>query len=294
MSGGVPVPIVSSAGQYHSTPSTRACAQPQPRALQRGLQLAPPLRHGVAQPADEVRQARAGQRRVLAHDDIDQRVQPPGAVGFVRGRPHDLLRAVDPDAGVPPHDAQQPAVVHRVEQVRRRVGGSAPVVRHRPVGEMVVDLARVSLAARAHEIEDRRDPFPLRRRTTTPCRVRGCISVVHGVRHEAVVDEDVLLDAEGGVAPLQVAGSIALDAMAQREVLGAGRRPDRVGLHEAERVEGALERGAVERGCGRRRTAADRRGWVTCSKGGSATTSWTIAWQVLRVLGTTPQCTFTP
>ena len=64
---------------------------------------------------------------------------------------------------------------------------------------------------------------------------------VHGVRHEAVVDEDVLLDAEGGVAPLQVAGSIALDAMAQREVLGAGRRPDRVRLHEAERVEGAIE-----------------------------------------------------
>ena len=53
-------------------------------------------------------------------------------------------------------------------------------------------------------------------------------------RQEAVVDEAVLLDREPGVAALEVAGAIAGDAMAQRQVLGARRRADRVGLDEAQ------------------------------------------------------------
>ncbi len=52
-------------------------------------------------------------------------------------------------------------------------------------------------------------------------------------RHEAVGVEEVLLQPEAREAPLQVAGAIAGDAMPQDQVLGPGRRADRVGLHEA-------------------------------------------------------------
>ena len=62
-------------------------------------------------------------------------------------------------------------------------------------------------------------------------------------RHEAVVDEAVLLDVQPRIAALEIARAIALDAMAQRQVLRARRRADRVGLHEAEAVDRLLQRG---------------------------------------------------
>jgi hypothetical protein len=65
-------------------------------------------------------------------------------------------------------------------------------------------------------------------------------------RHEAVVDENILVDAQRREAAFEVAGAVILDAMAQRQVLGARRRADRVGLDEAERVDGALQRGGTE------------------------------------------------
>ena len=100
--------------------------------------------------------------------------------------------------------------------------------------------------------------LPLRRRPAGDA-ARGCISACTRARHEAVVDEDVLLDAERGVAPLEIAGAVAVDAMAQRQVLRARRRADRVGLHEAERVDRALAAWSAGRGCGRRRSGAGRR-----------------------------------
>jgi hypothetical protein len=59
-------------------------------------------------------------------------------------------------------------------------------------------------------------------------------------RHEAVVDENILVDAQRREAAFEVAGAVVLDAMAQRQVLGTRGRADRVGLDEAERVDGAL------------------------------------------------------
>ena len=58
-------------------------------------------------------------------------------------------------------------------------------------------------------------------------------------RHEAVGVEEVLLQPEAREAPLQIAVAIAGHAMAQDQVLGAGRRADRVGLHEARRADRA-------------------------------------------------------
>ena len=65
---------------------------------------------------------------------------------------------------------------------------------------------------------------------------------LHGARHEAVVDEDVLLDVEGRVAALEIAGTIAADAGPERQILSARRRADRIGLHEAQRVDRPIER----------------------------------------------------
>lgn len=51
---------------------------------------------------------------------------------------------------------------------------------------------------------------------------------------------------EAGISTLQIAGPIANHAVTEREVLRARRCPDRVGLHEAECVERALQRGRRE------------------------------------------------
>src|SRR5262245_61229814 len=66
---------------------------------------------------------------------------------------------------------------------------------------------------------------------------------LHRSRHEAVIDEEVLLDTEFGVAPFQVAGVIVPDTMAQRQVLGAGGSTDRIRLDEAEALNRALQGG---------------------------------------------------
>ena len=111
--------------------------------------------------------------------------------------------------------------------------------------EVLVHLARMHRAARADEVQQRAH-VPAARRgpgRRTAARVHQRL---HGAGDEAVVHEEVLVDVEAGIAALEIAGAVAGHAMAQREVLRARRRPDRVGLHEAERVERALQRGRRE------------------------------------------------
>src|SRR6478735_7656149 len=62
-------------------------------------------------------------------------------------------------------------------------------------------------------------------------------------RQEAVVDEEVLLDVEPRIAPRQIAGAVAGDAVTQRQVLRPGRGANRVGLDEAEPRDRAWQRG---------------------------------------------------
>ena len=57
---------------------------------------------------------------------------------------------------------------------------------------------------------------------------------MRGTRQKTVVDEEVFFDTQPGVAPFQVAGAVTRDTVAQRQVLGTGRRAYRVGLYEAE------------------------------------------------------------
>ena len=82
--------------------------------------------------------------------------------------------------------------------------------------------------------------------------MRGCISARFAARQEAVVDEGSLPRRQPRIAPLEIAGAIADDAMAQRQVLSARRRADRIGLHEAEPVDRALQRRRLEQRAGDR------------------------------------------
>ena len=66
--------------------------------------------------------------------------------------------------------------------------------------------------------------------------------LVHSAGDEAVVDEDVLFDVECRIIPLEIAGTIVLDAVAERQVLRPRRRADRISLHETKRIERARQR----------------------------------------------------
>ena len=170
---------------------------------------------------------------------------------------------VDADAALPPRHAQEAAVVHGLEQVCRGGRRAAPVVRDPAVGEVRIHVARVHV--RRARARTPAAPAPSCRRPVGQCAMpaRGCISANTAARHEAVVDEGVFLDAERRVAAFEVAGAVALDAVAQRQVLRARRGADRVGLHEAERVDGAFRAWSAGRGWSRRHSVAGRPGTQT-------------------------------
>ena len=69
-----------------------------------------------------------------------------------------------------------------------------------------------------------------------------------GARQETVVDEEVFFDVETGIAALQVAGAVTAHAVAQGQVLRSRRGADRIGLDEAELINGARQGGRLEQG----------------------------------------------
>ena len=60
---------------------------------------------------------------------------------------------------------------------------------------------------------------------------------------ESIVHEEVLVNVEPAVMTLEIAGVIAVHAVAKRQILSASRRTDRIGLYKGQRVEGALKCG---------------------------------------------------
>ena len=132
-----------------------------------------------------------------------------------------------------------------VEQVRRGVARATPGVGAAAMREVLLHRARVRRPVLADEREHVGRTLCRRR---VPARL-GIARMHQGevpARKEAVVDEAVLLDGEARIAPLQIAGAIALDAMAQGQVLRASRGADRIGLDEAELVDRPAERGRRE------------------------------------------------
>src|SRR6267142_3276755 len=122
--------------------------------------------------------------------------------------------------------------------------------------EMFIDLARVHFTAFAYELKQELCLLPV-------CRGPGLIvsgrdggirarmhQRPYRARHEAIGDEVVLLDVELRVAAFEVAGTVVLYAMAEYQVLRARGRADRIGLHKAQLVEGAVESGGLEEAVG--------------------------------------------
>src|SRR6187551_3469446 len=109
--------------------------------------------------------------------------------------------------------------------MRRRVRRPAPVVRDGPMREALMRLPWMNAAALTHECQQVL-------RALLPCGGPGWRDLprVHQCRDvsgdEAVVDEDVFLDAKGRIQPLEIAGAVADRAMTQRQVLCARRRAD--------------------------------------------------------------------
>jgi hypothetical protein len=112
---------------------------------------------------------------------------------------------------------------------------------------------------RAHELENLVRLLPARLGPGLARRAR-MHERVQLARHEAIVDEEVLLDRETRIAALEVTGAIADDAMPQREVLRTGGRTDGVRLHEAEARDRPHQRGR-EQGAGDGVAAQVVEGW---------------------------------
>ena len=63
---------------------------------------------------------------------------------------------------------------------------------------------------------------------------------------KAVVDEEILLERELWVQALEIARAITVDAMAQRQILRAGGRTNRIRLDKSQFLYRALQRGGLE------------------------------------------------
>src|SRR5690606_3710554 len=135
------------------------------------------------------------------------------------------LRGVDANAAVSPGDAEQAAVVHAVEELRASLRVAAEPVLRRAMLKGGVDLAGVDRAAALDELK-----HSLRLRPTGPRPFDAGRPRMHqalrGPRQDAVVDKEVFFDGESRVAGFEVAGAVAVDAVAERKVLSSGRRAD--------------------------------------------------------------------
>ena len=120
---------------------------------------------------------------------------------------------------------------------------------------MLIHFARVYLAVLTHELQQQLCSLPACKRPRKTLGRNAAIrswmhQCLYRVRHETVVDEEILLDAELRVTAFEVAGTVVLDSMAQNQILSAGGRADRVGLHKAQPVEGPFQRGWREEAVG--------------------------------------------
>src|SRR5688572_2483298 len=80
-------------------------------------------------------------------------------------------------------------------------------------------------------------------RHRTAARVHQCLQ---RARDEPVVDEEVLMHVEPCIEAFEIAGAIAGHAVAERQILRAGRGTNWICLDKGERIERALECGRGE------------------------------------------------
>src|SRR5262249_51549523 len=79
--------------------------------------------------------------------------------------------------------------------------------------------------------------------------------LLNGTGDKSVVDEEILVHVQFGVATFQIPGAIIRYAMAQNQILRPSRRANRVGLHKAEFLERGLQTDGSKQALPHRRAA---------------------------------------
>src|ERR1700733_10953351 len=229
------------------------------RALECLRQLRLPLRRGVLQSAHKISQTRGWHWCIDLNDGIDKRINRCHASGFITRSWSVLVHRIQPNPRSASWNSQQAVIMHRVQQARSCVRRSSPIVLDRTVSEMTIDLLGMNHSALPHEFQHKLgalSPAETPRNTSLSCHPGG-ESRMHQrlqlARYESVVDEEVFVDVEFGVAALQISRAIAFDAMTQDQVLRASRRANRIGLHESHMVKSTFQRGR------RQQTTHDRK-----------------------------------
>jgi len=108
------------------------------------------------------------------------------------------------------------------------------------VGKVLVHLARVDNSVYTHEVEHGLRLLPTRLGPRL-ARGAGMHQRVQRARHEAVVDEEVLLDRQLRIATLEITGTVVDDAVAKNQVLRSRGGADGIRLNEAELCDGLRE-----------------------------------------------------
>ena len=107
---------------------------------------------------------------------------------------------------------------------------------------MIIDLTRMHRTVNTDELEQPFDVPPAcgAPRSLTAARMH---QAKHAIGNEPVVDEDILVDVEAGVSALEIARAVVRHAVAERQILRACRRSNRVGLNKTQRIQSARQGG---------------------------------------------------
>ena len=105
-----------------------------------------------------------------------------------------------------------------------------------------MDFTRMNLTAFTHKLQQRRSFLPL---PLFPWSYPWMHQRLQRSRDESVINENIFIDIQGCVAAFKIPSPIVRDAMPKDEILGAGRRPDRIGLHKTHLLERASESGGL-------------------------------------------------
>src|SRR5262245_28456195 len=163
------------------------------------------------------------------------------------------MRSVDAHTPLPSYYAEHPTVLHRFQQMRRRVRRTAPIVSDCAVREIIINFPRMHCTVCSHKIQQKPGslfarcrpwprPFSRHARVRTRMHQRLCRS-----GEETVHNEEILFDPEIWVQAFKIAGMIIFNAMTQYQVLGTSGRTDRVSLNKAESVESAFQCRGLEK-----------------------------------------------
>ena len=174
-----------------------------------------------------------------ARDGQEEAAEALGRGQGMSGRRRGL---VDPDAALAPGDPEQTSVVQAFQRVGGRLRLAAPGVDHALATVVLLERAGVGVPEAGHGDQH----LPLE--AGQGPRAARVQELPHRPVKKSVGVKDVFLDVQRGVAALEVSGAVARHPVTQDQVLGPGRRTDRVGLDEPESAQGARQgRGREQR-----------------------------------------------